>query len=67
MAVEQDLTAGRDQELGQQVEDGCLARTVGTDQGMNLAALHAQIDTVDRNKALELFDELSSLKNEIAH
>jgi hypothetical protein len=65
LSVEQDLARGRGQEVGKQVKAGGLARAVGTDQGVDRAAAHVQVDTLDRDKALELLGESARLQNDI--
>src|SRR5207237_10759747 len=49
-----DLTAGWNQEFGEQVEEGCLARAVGTDQRMVLTAAAPKNDVAHGDKAAEL-------------
>ena len=65
LAIEQNLTTGRDVEFGQQIENSGFASTVGADQGMDLAALDAEVNATDGNKALELFHKFIGFQNEI--
>ena len=66
-AIELDAAGAGLQKLGQQVETGGLAGTVGADQRMDGATLHCQIDLADGGKAFELFGELLGFENEVAH
>ncbi len=51
--VEQNLAAGRLQKLGEQIEQGCLTGSIGTDQGVNYPLPDPQADVVDSNEAAE--------------
>jgi hypothetical protein len=64
-ALVDDAAARGDQELGQQVEDGRLARPVGPDQRMDAAPAHAQVHVVDGNEALELLDQPACLEDAV--
>jgi len=65
LPVEQDLAARGFQELGQQVEAGRLAGPVGTDQRVDGAALHLEVDVVDGHEALELLDQSTGFQNDL--
>ena len=64
LAVEHDLTRGRRQEMRKQIEAGCLARAVGSDQCVNRAATHLEIDAVDGDEPFELLGEPPRLQND---
>ena len=65
LAVVDDLAAGRDQELGEQVEEGGLAGAVGADQRVDLTAAHPQVDVAHRDEAVELLRQATRLDDEI--
>ena len=65
LAIEQNLTAGGDVKFCQQIENCGFASTIGTDQGMDLASLDAEVNATDGNKALELFHKFIGFQNEI--
>ncbi len=60
-----DATARRPQKLGEQIETGCLAGAVRSDQRMNCAARDAQTDAAHRNETGKLLRELFGFENEI--
>src|SRR5471030_1924934 len=64
--VEDDLSCGGFQELGEQVEAGRFTRAVGADQCVDGAATHAQIHPVDGGEAFELFYQAAGFQNRIA-
>src|SRR3981081_855804 len=64
LAVIDDLTTGRNQELGEQVEEGCLARAVGTDQRLDLSAAYPQVDVAHCDKAAELLCQVARFDDE---
>ena len=53
LAVEEDFAAGRHVQPGDHVEDGRLARAVRTDQPVELALLHGQVEVAHRAQAAE--------------
>ena len=61
VVVVEDLAGGRDEELGEQVEDGRLARAVRADQRVDVAALDLQVHVIDRAESLEFLHESTSL------
>jgi hypothetical protein len=61
------MSGGRDEELGQQIEKRGLAGAIGTDQGVNLAPLHLQVDVADRDKSLEFLGQVSRFEYAIVH
>ena len=67
VAVEADGARGGLQKLGQQIEAGGFACTVGADQGMDGAPAHRQCHVADRGKALELFGQVLGFKYDVAH
>ena len=63
LLIEQNLPAGRDQKLGQQIEKSGLARAIRTDQGMDSATAYLQINLIDGDKTFELFHQFSGFQN----
>ena len=53
VAVEQDAAGGRPQHAGQAIEERALARAVRPDDGADFAALHLEIDLVERRQSAE--------------
>src|SRR5450631_4427870 len=64
-AFEENVPRGRNEELGQQVEARRLAGAVRSDQGVDRAAPHAQVDLVDGDEALELLREGLRLEDQV--
>ena len=64
-AVEYDAAQGRRQKFGQEVKKRRLARPVGTNQRMNVAALDLQVNLVDGNKPFEFLGQTACLENSI--
>ena len=62
-ALEADGAARGRQELGQQVEEGRLAGTIGADQRVDLAAAYTQVDVIDCDEPAEFLDQLSCLED----
>src|SRR5476649_151629 len=62
-AIELDAARGRRQEVGQQVEAGRLACTIGPDQGVNRVSPHRQVDVLYGDEALELFGQTRGPEN----
>ena len=65
--LKRDLAARGRQEGGQQVEACRLAGAVGTDQGVDVARLHAQIDGIDSHEAAELSRQAFGLQDGVCH
>ena len=63
-AVEHNAARGRVQKLCQQIEKGGLARAVGANQCVDMAALHLQIYLIDGYEALEFLGQSTRFKNE---
>src|SRR5580658_5648909 len=61
-AIENAAGAGL-QELGEQIEEGGLARTVRSDQGVDFALPDAHRDAVDRDEAVEVLDQTVRLED----
>src|SRR5690554_7635341 len=61
--VEQYLPRGRDQKLGQQVENSGLTCPVGADKRMYVSAGHLEVDIIHRGETLELLYQISGFKN----
>src|SRR5690606_12012261 len=59
-----DPAPRRRQELGQQVEAGCLAGAIRADQGMDLPLAHLQVHAFDGEKTLEFLRQIVSGKND---
>lgn len=59
--VEENFAARGNQKFGHPIEDRFLARTVGSDERVNLSALNLQVNAINGDKAFELFDEISGL------
>src|ERR1700733_14672527 len=57
LAAIENAARGWLQELGEQIEEGCLARTVRSDQGVDLALPDAHRDAIDRDEAVEVLDQ----------
>ena len=57
LAVEPDAARGGRQKVGEQVETGRLARTVGPDQRMDGMAPDLQVDVLDGDEALEFLGQ----------
>jgi len=54
--------------FGQQIEDRCLARTMGSGERVDMSAFELQVNAIDGDKAFELFDEVSGCPYEfLAH
>src|SRR5665811_2367867 len=53
------------QKFGQQVKESGFARTIGTNQRMDMAALNFQVDPVDRHESLEFLGQSARFKNEL--
>lgn len=64
VAVIEDATRRRGQELGQQVEKRGLAGTIGPDQGMDVPGLDLDIDILDGREALEVLGKASGFQND---
>src|SRR5207237_10776555 len=60
-----DSPGARFEELGQQVEDGGLARTVWADQGMDRAAANLEINTADRRIAAKFLGQTARFEDQI--
>ena len=65
--VEINATGGRWQVFGQQVEHRGLACAVGSDQGVNVAAVDIEVDLVHSGKALELAGQVAGLQYQVGH
>src|SRR5262249_11734629 len=65
LAAIKDSPGARFEELGQQVENRCLARAVRTDQRVDRAALHLEIDPLDRGKAAKLLGQTVRFEDQI--
>src|SRR3569833_64251 len=63
----QDLPARGRQKPGQQVEKCGLSGPIGTDQGMDLAFSHLQIDAAHRNEAVEVLREATRFQHAVKH
>src|SRR5690606_15726095 len=63
--VEENLPRRGNEELRQQVEERRLAGPVRTDQRVDLATAHPQIDVVDCDESLEFLDEALCLQDVI--
>lgn len=59
--VEENFAVRGDQKFGQPIEARCIARTIGSGERVNLYAFDLQVNAIDCDKALELFDEVSGL------
>src|SRR5437879_5881310 len=64
LAAVDDLAAGGNQELGEQVEEGRLAGAVGADQCVDLTTAHPQVDVAHRDEATELLGQVARLEYE---
>jgi hypothetical protein len=53
----ENLPARGSEELGEQVEEGCLASPVGADQGVYLALAHLHIHVAHGNEAIEVLGQ----------
>jgi hypothetical protein len=51
--------------FGQQIEDRCLARNMGSGERVDLSAFDLQVNAIDGDKAFELFDEFSGCPYEL--
>ena len=65
--IKLDFAARWGQKFSQQVKTGSLARTIGADQGVDLAPLNTERDVIDRHEAFELLGEMGCLKDNIFH
>src|ERR1700681_3193434 len=62
LAVEEDLSACRCQEMREQIEASRLAGAVGTDQSVDRPALDRKIDAIDGDEAFELLGQAAGLE-----
>ena len=65
-AFEFDAARGRHIDAGQHIHHRALARTVRTDEAVDAAAAHAQLDIVERLQPAELHERTAHLEDELA-
>jgi hypothetical protein len=63
LAVEQDLAGGRLDDARHALDQRRLAGAVGTEQAVDLARLHVEVDALERAHAGELLDEPADLED----
>ena len=63
LAVHHDGAAGGLIDLGQQVENGGLARAVGADETGDLGAAHGEVEVVDGGEAAEVDAQMAAFQN----
>ena len=64
LAAVDDLAAGGNQELGEQVEEGRLAGAIGADQRVDLSTAHPQVDVAHGDEATELLGQVARFEDE---
>ena len=64
--VIEDLAAGRLEKLGEQVETGGFASTIGANDRVDRPAPHLDVHTFDSHESLEFFRECPCFQNDVA-
>jgi len=66
LVAEEDVALARRKHPGDAVEEGCLARAVGTDEGEHLAPFDLEADVVDGHQAEEALGDALQLEDRLA-
>ena len=65
LAQVEDLAAGRREKLGEQIKHGGFTGPVGTDQGVDVALLHTQINRVYGGKTAKLLGQAACFQDKL--